>query len=195
MPDSRADKLIAARKQASRDKHKHTLITLNRLLQTGTRISFAGVAREAGVSTWLLYNNSELKQAITTGMQRPPQPLTSPPQAPSEASANSMRADLELARHEITVLRRSERKLRERLQRTLGAEIEQIDRADLIARITDLETVITTLRTDNIELAETNGRLTELTARQHDELDTANTLLRRYMKEASRAHPDPARPR
>ena len=32
----------------------------------------------------------------------------------------------------------------------------------------------------------TNDRLT---AQQHDDLDTVNTLRRRYMKEASRAHP------
>ena len=84
-------------------------------------------------------------------------------------------------------MRRSERKLRDRLQRTLGAEIEQIDRSELIARIADLEILVTKLRADTTELLETNARLTQLVDQQRDDLDSANTLLRRYMKEASRA--------
>ena len=193
MPDSRTDKLIAARQQVSRDKHERTLTAVHRLLQSGMRISFAGVAREAGVSTWLLYNSPELKQAIRTGMQRQPQP--EPPttsRAQSHPAPDGLRTDLELARHEIAVLRRSERKLRDRLQRTLGAEIEQIDRSELVARIADLETAIATLRADNAGLADANASLTRRNAEQHDNLETANTLLRRYMKEASRAHPEPS---
>ncbi|MFH5228155.1 DUF6262 family protein [Antrihabitans spumae] len=193
MPDSRTDKLIAARQQVSRDKHERTLTTLHRLLQSGARISFAGVAREAGVSTWLLYNSPELKQAIHSGMQRHPQP--EPPtssRGQSHAAPDGLRTDLELARHEIAVLRRSERKLRDRLQRTLGAEIEQIDRSELVARIADLETAIATLRTDNADLAAANASLTRLNAEQHDNLETANILLRRYMKEASRSQCDPS---
>jgi hypothetical protein len=88
-------------------------------------------------------------------------------------------------------LRRSERKLRERLQRTLGAEIEQIGRSELVARIDDLETVVAKLRSENNDLVETNTRLTQLADQQHDDLDTANTLLRRYMKQASRAQAEP----
>jgi hypothetical protein len=189
MPDARTTKLVAARQRASRDKHDHTLRTLDRLQQSGARISFTAVAREAGVSTWLVYNNPELKRAITDAMKHPPRHDEPPPPRPAESptSQASLRTDLELARHEITVLRRSERKLRERLQRTLGAEIEQIDRSELVARIADLETLVTNLRTENTGLAEANTRLTQLTAQQHDDLDTANTLLRRYMKQASRA--------
>jgi Family of unknown function (DUF6262) len=192
MSDTRTAKLIAARQQASRDKRAHTLHTLDRLQQSGVRISFAAVAREAGVSTWLVYNNPELKQAITDAMKHParhagPQPWP----AESPTSQASLRTDLELARHEIAALRRSERKLRERLQRTLGAEIEQIDRSELVARIDDLETVVAKLRSENNDLVETNTRLTQLAGQQHDDLDTANTLLRRYMKEASRAQAEP----
>ncbi len=187
MPNTRTANLIAARQRASRDKHAHTLRTLDRLLQSGARISFAAVAREADVSTWLVYNSPELKQAITDAMTRPRRPDRQPRSAKSAASSNSLRTDLELARHEIATLRSSERKLRERFQRTLGAEIEQIDRSELVARIADLDTVVARLRTDNAGLAEANDRLTQLAAQQHDDLDTASTLLRRYMKEASRS--------
>lgn len=187
MPDTRTAKLIAARQRASRDKHAHTLHTLDRLQQSGARISFTAVAREAGVSTWLVYNNPELKQAITDAMKHPPHDDPTPRPAQSPTSQASLRTDLELARHEIAALRRSERKLRDRLQRILGAEIEQIDRSELVVRITDLETLVANLRAENTGLAEANTRLTQLTAQQHDDLDTANTLLRRYMKQASRA--------
>jgi uncharacterized membrane protein len=36
-------------------------------------------------------------------------------------------------------------------------------------------------------LLETNARLTQLVVQQRDDLDNVYTLLRRYMKEASRA--------
>jgi hypothetical protein len=188
MPDDRTTNLIAARRQASRDKHVHTLNTLTRLQQAGARISFAAVSREAGVSTWLVYNNQELKQAITSAMEtqaRQPNPPRRPADSPT--SHASLRTDLELARHEIAALRRSERKLRDRLQRTLGAEIEQVGRCELVARIADLETIVADLRNENTTLAEANARLTQLAAQHRDDLDAANILLRRYMKEASRA--------
>lgn len=101
-----------------------------------------------------------------------------------------MHTDLELARAEITTLRTSQRKLRERLQRTLGAEIEQVSRSDLAARIADLDTLVIKLRTENADLAEANERLSTVTTQQRDDLETANTLLRRYMREASRTQPD-----
>jgi hypothetical protein len=188
MPDDRTTNLIAARRQASRDKHVHTLNTLTRLQQAGARISFAAVSREAGVSTWLVYNNQELKQAITSAMEtqaRQPNPPRRPADSPT--SHASLRTDLELARHEIAALRRSERKLRDRLQRTLGAEIEQVGRCELVARIADLETIVADLRNEDTTLAEANARLTQLAAQHRDDLDAANILLRRYMKEASRA--------
>jgi hypothetical protein len=93
---------------------------------------------------------------------------------------------------EIAALRRTERQLRERLQRTLGAEIEQIDRSKLVTRIADLETHLDKLRAENIALTEANTQLTELTAQQSDDLATVNTLLRRHMRQASRVTPDPS---
>ena len=132
MADSRTDKLIAARRQAARVKHDHTLQTLQRLARSEAAITFAGVAREAGVSTWLLYNSPELKQAVSRSYAASitiRAPIAGPP---GTAAPQSLRTDLELARQEIAALRRSERKLRERLQRTLGAEIEQM------LRVTDL---------------------------------------------------------
>jgi chromosome segregation ATPase len=192
MSDIRTAKLIAARQRASHGKRVHTLHTLDRLVQSGARISFAAVAREADVSTWLVYNNPELKQAITNAMKQPArQAVPRSRSTGSSTSQASLRTDLELARDEITALRRSERKLRERLQRRLGAEIEQIGRSELHARINDLETVVAKLRRENNDLVETNTRLTQLADQQHDNLDTANTLLRRYMKEASRAQAEP----
>ena len=189
MTDTRTANLIAARQRASKEKNARTLHALDRLLQKGARISFAAVAREADVSTWLVYNNPELKQAITDAMTRPRR-HNPPNSTKSVASPASMQTDLELARAEIATLRASERKLRERLQRTLGAEIEQVSRSDLAARIADLDTLVIKLRTENADLAEANERLSTVTTQQRDDLETANTLLRRYMREASRTQPD-----
>ena len=53
-----------------------------------------------------------------------------------------------------------------------------------------LDTLVMKLRTENADLAEANERLSTVTTQQRDDLETANTLLRRYMREASRTQPD-----
>lgn len=60
----------------------------------------------------------------------------------------SLRTDLALARAEISRLRAEHDKLRHRLRLQLGAEIDGPDRAELITRVADLESLTRQLLTE-----------------------------------------------
>ena len=102
-----------------------------RYLSTGRcrlSISFAGVAREAGVSTWLVYNVPEIRQALSTAMTRQAErgyQRTNPETAGSAVSSASLRTDLALARHELKQTRAERDTLRRRVERALGDEIRE----------------------------------------------------------------------
>lgn len=111
------------------------------LLSAGQRISFARVAREAGVSTWFVYNTPAIKSAIHNAMSDQAQhgrEATAMPR-PERATPASLHTDLALAREEIQELRRERDALKHRVQLALGAEIDNVAQADLVQRIQDLE--------------------------------------------------------
>jgi hypothetical protein len=88
------------------------------MLTTGEHVSFASIARRAGVSTWLAYApgvREQIERAITQHSSNAKQP------APTE-SAVAVRTDLELARQEIRGLRSERDDLRKHLQDTLGRQ-------------------------------------------------------------------------
>src|SRR5690606_38616263 len=54
--EARAAALKAARERDSQNKRRRVLEVLDSLQRTGTKITFARVAKEAGVSNWLAYS-------------------------------------------------------------------------------------------------------------------------------------------
>ena len=60
----RTDKLVLARREASRVKALRALETVARLHAAGDPVTFAPVARTANVSTWFTYNNPEVAAAV-----------------------------------------------------------------------------------------------------------------------------------
>jgi Family of unknown function (DUF6262) len=193
-PD-RADRtagLRAARAKDSADKRSRALTAIHALETAGTPITAAAIARAAGVSTWLLYTDgirehldaARHRQASTT---RPPRASAPADQAlPNPAG---LRTDLALARAEIRRLRAEHDKLRRRLRLQLGAEIDGPDRAELITRVADLESLTRQLlterdaRTTEAELAQ--RRIREL----EDDLTAARESLRRVIKTHNRPQP------
>jgi hypothetical protein len=139
---ARVDRLRASRAKDSQAKRETVKLKTKEMLDAGIRISFARLAREARVSTWLVYNIPELRKFVEAAMETQRREGITPPrhQAPaSDQSFESLRTDLALSREEIRSLRAEVAKLRGRLRLKLGAEAEGVTSTELIARIQEVE--------------------------------------------------------
>jgi hypothetical protein len=179
--------LRAARATDSADKRRRALAAIHTLEAAGTPITAAAVAKAAAVSTWLLYTDG-LREHLDAARRRQSQP-TSSPAAPGDQAPLTpagLRTDLALARDQIRRLRAEHDKLRHRLRLQLGAEIDGPDRADLITRVAELESLTRQL------LAERDARTTETNHAQRriheleDDLTAARESLRRVIKDHNR---------
>lgn len=187
---ARAAGLRAARAKDSDQKRQRALAAIESLEATGSPITFTAVAAAAGVSRWLVYTEG-IREQVEAARQRQaqdgtPRASTLPPSQQRTTPA-SLRTDLAVAREEIRRLRSERDKLAQRLRLQLGAEIEGPDRAQLIARVTDLEAVNRQLVAERgaraIEADTAKHRATEL----EDELCAARESLRRVIKDQNRA--------
>jgi hypothetical protein len=131
----RAQALRESRRRDSRSKRDRVSAALTAMLTTGEHVSFASVARRAGVSTWLAYApgvREQIERAITRQASNAKRP------APTE-SAMAVRTDLELARQEIRRLRSERDDLHKHLQETLGRQLSNLTSAPLVERISTRE--------------------------------------------------------
>ena len=184
--------LKAARAKDSNDKRRRVLQTVKAMESAGQPITAAAVATAAGVSTWLVYADGILEH-LDAARARQRQavdvapPLAAGPRTGQQpVTAAGLRTDLAVARHEIHRLRTDLDKLRGRLRLQLGAEIEQPDRAELIARVAALEA------TNRQFLAERDARTAQADTAQRrvdeleDELTAARESLRRVIRDTNR---------
>ncbi len=111
-------------------KRRSASAALRRLGERGGEISFAAVAREAGVDRSWLYSQADVAQQITELREKASAPLTPPPRH-ERASAESLRARLAGAhetaqslRAELAEQRAENRALRDQVARLRGAEWE-----------------------------------------------------------------------
>jgi chromosome segregation ATPase len=185
--DDRTRALHEAKRADSRRKHDRAIATVKRLIDSGSRVSFARVAREANVSTWLVYNSAELKTAIQDAIdhqnaeglkQAPARPATA-------ASSASLMTDLALARAEIKSLKQERDTLRKRIERVLGDEIREVDRDQLVERITELEQMLRTAHADLADSTKTVAALTEQTQELTEQLEAVRILNQRLIRQGS----------
>ena len=181
----------AARVKDSQDKRRRALAAVHALETAGTPVTAAAVAAAAAVSIWLVYTDG-IREHLDAARRRQADsggtPVTAAP-ASSQApvAPASLRTDLAIARQEIRQLRAERDKLRHRLRRQLGAEIDGADRAELITRVAALETAARHL------LTERDARAAEATlAQRHagelqDDLTAARDSLRQVIKNQNRS--------
>jgi hypothetical protein len=182
--------LRAARAKDSHDKRRRALAAIDALEAADTPITAAAVARAAGVSTWLLYTDG-VREHLNIARRRQAVPTSSPPRTTSPGdqaplTPASLRTDLALARAEIRRLRAEHDKLRRRLRLQLGAEIDGPDRAELVARVADLESLTRRLLTER-DARTTEADLAQRRIRElEDDLTAARESLRRVIKDHNR---------
>lgn len=186
---ARTAALKAAREQDSQDKRRRVLAALEALVSTGAPVTATAVAKAAGVSTWLIYRQG-VREHVEAARRRQPHTAasTQEPALPDKfrTTPASLKTDLAVAREEIRRLRREHDKLRQRLRLHLGAEIEGPDRAQLIARVAELEAVNRQLvaeRDARAAEADTAGRRVQ---ELEDELCAARESLRRVIRTENR---------
>lgn len=190
MPDgaagrnARVERLRVVRAQDSRAKRTMAVATTKDLLDAGIRVSFARVAREARVSTWLVYNVPEIRNAISGAIEAQQRDGITPPRPQTPVrnqTSESLRTDLALSREEIRALREEVAKLRRRLQLKLGAEAEGATNSELLTRVQEVEGVNATLSSS---LAERDTRIQSLVEGRvtlEAELEGKTEALRRMM--------------
>ncbi|MER5871833.1 DUF6262 family protein [Streptomyces sp. NPDC002044] len=182
--DVRVERLRASRTQDSEAKTARALDAVLRLLRAGRRITIAQVARDASVSTWFVYNQPQVRDAVRTGMATQREQGLQKPPAPGrqQVSPAGLQTELALARDEIRDLKKERDRLREHVRLSLGAEIEEVDRHRLVERVQQLERDNASL---NAELTNTRDQLAALEGRlreTEDDLTAARAGLRRAMR-------------
>lgn len=180
-PDTRTQRLIDARRKHAGEKIERVFEALRQLQSNGAAITFAGVARHAGVSTWLAYNNPALRQAITDARLAATQPAI--PRPDQSATAQSLKTDLAHARAEVGRLRTENSSLLQAVGHRLGSELETASPHQLSEDLREA-------RRHLAELADTVIMLREelrTTAAERDntaaELLAARETLRRMMRD------------
>ncbi|WP_109005305.1 DUF6262 family protein [Streptomyces rishiriensis] len=182
--NTRVERLRASRAKDSEDKTKRALDAVDGLLRSGRRITVAQVARDAAVSTWFIYNQPQVHQAVQDGTaaQRERVRDKFPVPETRQVSSAGLRTDLALAREEIKDLKKERDRLRTRVRLSLGAELDEVDRNELIKRVQQLEQRNTAL---SQELSEARLRIASLEgqlSQTQDDLTAARVSLRRAMR-------------
>ncbi|MET7903376.1 DUF6262 family protein [Streptomyces sp. NPDC005355] len=132
-----AQVLADSRRRDSRAKRTRVLAVVDAMASRGDPVTFAAVAKEAGVSNWLVYAEG-VREHIETARSRQAASARRAGASGGAASTAALRTDLELARQEITALRSERDKLKEALRRQLGQQLDQVAAGDLVARIEEL---------------------------------------------------------
>lgn len=181
--DSRTERLVANRRAAAAEKQAHTLATVERMLSHAARVNFVEVQRAAGVSTWFVYNNPTVRRVIEAAIREQQDHRVSAAAKPlDDRTLNGLRAELANARAEIRDLRGERDRLRRRLQRHLGDQVDALGKRELLERLRVKEQenaqLQRALRTTTTELATTTRERDEAVA----DLDGTRLALRQTMR-------------
>ncbi|KPI06143.1 hypothetical protein OK006_6572 [Actinobacteria bacterium OK006] len=185
VPRTSAEVLAESRRRDSRTKRQRVFSVVEQLLAQGDPVTFAAVARIAGVSNWLVYADGVREHIDKARAQQASSPARDR-QSGGTASTASLRTDLELSRTEIRTLRDERVKLKAALQRSLGQQLDQAATKDLVARIDELTSHNHELSTQLQQVRQDNTQLSRRLEEAEDDLAAARTSLRRMIRDESR---------
>ncbi|MEU2587936.1 DUF6262 family protein [Streptomyces avermitilis] len=175
--------LKAARQRDSADKRGRALKAVQDMLRDNRRITFAAVAREADVSSWLVYApglRERIDQARQTAQDHQDQ------RSGRKVSTSSEQTDLLLARQEIKRLRTENGQLRQQARVHLGQQVEQLGNHDLVDRVNELTKENLRLSTAERQATTENTQLRQRVTELENDLAAARTSLRRMIRDQSR---------
>jgi chromosome segregation ATPase len=172
--------MIHARRRDSDTKRARVQTTLQQMLREGTPITFAAVARHAKVSSWLVYAPG-IRETIGDARTRQQKTQGTPEPQPT-SSIRDLQTDLALAHAEIKRLRTERAQHHHQLQLALGARMDTLAKADLLARIEELTRTNTELTAAAAQHRSDNQTLKARVTNLEDDLAAARTSLRRMIR-------------
>lgn len=176
-----AEVLADSRRRDSRLKRAKVLETVEAMVSSDQPVTFAAVAKTAGVSNWLVYADG-VREHIQTARDKQTARVQRGRPGGTAASADGLKTDLELARQEISSLRTERDKLKGALQRQLGQQLDQVAAGDLIARINELTQQNERLIAERDALERERSDLEARLAETEEDLGAARTSLRRMIR-------------
>ncbi|MEV7929011.1 DUF6262 family protein [Kitasatospora sp. NPDC088779] len=180
-----AEVLAEARRRDSRDKRARALAVVDALAARGEPVTFATVAKTAGVSSWLVYAEG-VREHIEAARARQAATDRRAGAAVTGAGTAGLKTDLELARQEITALRGERDRLKGALRRQLGQQLDQAAAGDLVARIEELTQQNEALTVERDTLRRENAMLAEKLEEAEEDLIVARTSLRQMIRAENR---------
>lgn len=176
-----AEVLRAARQRDSRDKRAKVLAVVEDMVRREEPVTFAAVAKEAGVSNWLVYAEGVRERIEQARRQQADRPRRNR-EAGISASPAGLKTDLALARQEIDALRAEPDRLRGALQRNLGQQLDQISSKTLVERVDELTAANRGLVEENRRLRNRADTLEARVTEAEDDLAAARDSLRRMIR-------------
>ncbi|MGW2190513.1 DUF6262 family protein [Streptomyces sp. NPDC001667] len=180
------DVLREARKRDSQTKRAKVLAAIDAMKAAGEPVTFAAVARAAGVSNWLVYSEG-VREHIEAAMKGQARAERRTRQAGASASAASLSTDLALVREENKALREERDRLKEAVRRSLGAQLDQAGSKDLTARVNELVAAVERITLERDEIRAERDELQRKLAETQDDLTAAREAGRRIMRQVNRA--------
>jgi predicted nuclease with TOPRIM domain len=177
--------LKAARQRDSADKRGRVLKAVQDMLRDNRRVTFAAVAREADVSSWLVYAPG-LRERIDQARARQAAQDHQDQRSGRRVSTSSEQTDLLLARQEIKRLRTENGQLRQQARVHLGQQVEQLGNHDLVDRVNELTEENLRLSTAERQATTENTQLRQRVTELENDLAAARTSLRRMIRDQSR---------
>lgn len=181
--------LARARRQDSLTKRARAERTLTHMLEGGEPITFAAVARQAGVSVSLLYADKTLASRVADARDRQrqagPQRAWRLP-ARSLVTEQSLRAELANTKEQLRQVHQEVGLLRDRLARNLGAEGDLARGRFATTMLDEAEQRAAQLAADNIALHKQVAQLGADLREAHDSLGAARAANRDLMNMLNR---------
>ncbi|MFE0771856.1 DUF6262 family protein [Streptomyces sp. NPDC058861] len=180
-----AQVLLESRRRDSQQKRARAISVVNAMKARGEAITFLGVAREAGVSNWLVYS-AGVREHIEEARKGQARAKLRENTSGIQASTASLATDLQLARAELASVREERDRLKDAVQRHLGQQLQQTGAKELAARVNELQEGTKDLEKRLADSqAEVQG-LRDALQEAQDDLIAAREAMRGMMREQNR---------
>ncbi|GAA1129558.1 hypothetical protein GCM10009582_28430 [Arthrobacter flavus] len=161
--------------------------TLETQTRSGRPVTVAGIARAAGVSTWLIYNVPDLLVAVRrAGGTESHAPDTVKNRTRNSApSPASLRNELALLNARLTKATMERDQLKKALKARIGEQLELETPTELKAHISILERALKRARLDLEEAGTNSDLLHDKLEESQDQLRAAQRINKMLMRESS----------